>query len=120
MEIREESRFVKFKTGEVVEGVLFNIERVAVGNKPAVRYTVEEDGGEFVSFIGTFQLNTKLRVTDKGHRVEIRCLGEDTTVKRGDNCMKVFDVRVSKELVKGAAIPAAADGTEITDDDIPF
>jgi hypothetical protein len=117
MEEREEPRFVKFTTGDVVEGVLSSLQRVTIGGKLAVKYIVQEDGGQYVQFIGTHQLNTKLRITDRGHRVEIRCEGEDTMVKKGDNCMKVFKVLVSRDAV---AASAATDPLLITDDDIPF
>ena len=110
---REEPRFVNFSTGDVVEGILVSIERVAVKDKPAIRYTVKEQDGDYVCSIGTHQLNTKLRVTDRGHLVSIRCEGEDVMVKRGDNCMKVFKVLVSKE-------PAVDGQLYITDEDIPF
>jgi hypothetical protein len=93
------------------------MERIRVKEKLAIRYTVQEESGAMLAFIGTHQLNAKLRPTDLAHRVEIRCIGEDTMVKRGDNCMKVFEVRVSKDpVIRGAAI----DSTEITDDDIHF
>lgn len=118
MKERQDPKFIQFSTGDVVEGMLVGIERVLIKGKSGVRYTVQEDGGALVAFIGTYQLNTKLRIDDKGHRVDIRCVGEDVTVKRGDNCMKVFEVRVSDERVKAAT--AITDGTEITDEDIPF
>jgi hypothetical protein len=117
MELREEPKFVQFSTGDVIEGNLFAMERIRVKEKLAIRYTVQEESGAMLAFIGTHQLNAKLRPTDLAHRVEIRCIGEDTMVKRGDNCMKVFEVRVSKDpVIRGAAI----DSTEITDDDIHF
>jgi hypothetical protein len=84
-----------------------------VKDKPCVRYTVREENGLYAQFIGTHQLNTKLRVTDKGHYVDIRCEGEDAMVRRGENCMKVFTVLVSKEKAKDSDV-------FITDDDIPF
>lgn len=111
---REEPRFVKFATGEVLEGILVSIQGATVGGKSAVRYTVLEEGGQYACFIGTHQLNTKLRAGDRGHRVEILCEGEDTMIKRGDNCMKVFRVKVSREPV------TAVDPLMISDDDIPF
>jgi len=121
METREEPRFVQFSAGDLVEGVLVAVERVPVKGKMAVKYTVqEEDGGQMVAFIGTYQLNTKLWPEDKGHMVSIKCVGEDTMVKRGENCMKVFDVKVSKERVGAAEVPVVEDGTMITDADIPF
>lgn len=118
METREEPKFVQFATGDVVEGTLVNMERIAVKDKPAIRYTVKRVN-EFLTFLGTYQLNTKLHREDLGHRVEIRCVGEDTMVKRGENCMKVFDVKVSRDPVSKARTDVIAD-TEISDDDIPF
>jgi hypothetical protein len=118
METREEPRFVKFSTGEVVEGTLIGIERIKVNEKMAVRYTVEDDG-ELVSFLGTYQLNVKIRPDDRGHKLIVRCVGEDTMVKRGENCMKVFEVQVSKERVRASA-SAPLESLGITDDDIPF
>jgi hypothetical protein len=121
MEVREEPKFVQFSTGDVIEGLLLNIDRIKVKDNAAIRYTVQQDDGQSVSFLGTHQLNTKLRTTDRGHRIEITCEGEDTMVKRGDNCMKVFDVKVSKEVVtRDAALLASSEIPEITDDDIPF
>jgi hypothetical protein len=121
MEVREEPKFVQFSTGDVIEGLLLNIDRIKVKDNAAIRYTVQQDDGQCVSFLGTHQLNTKLRTTDRGHRIEITCEGEDTMVKRGDNCMKVFNVKVSKEVVtRDAALLASSEIPEITDDDIPF
>lgn len=117
---REEPRFVQFNTGDVVDGVLTQIERVTVRDKPVVRYTVRKDDGFFVQFLGTHQINTKLRWEDRGHRISVACVGEDTMVKRGDNCMKVFKVLVSEKAVVNVPRAVASDGTEITDDDIPF
>jgi hypothetical protein len=110
---RKEPRFVQFAIGEVVNGILVSIDRITVKDKAAVRYTVREDDGEYCAFIGTHQLNTKLRLTDKGFYVSIRCEGEDASVRRGENCMKVFKVLVSAEKATDASL-------YITDEDIPF
>jgi len=125
MQTREEPRFVRFSTGDVIEGVLVKMERLNIRDKQtsqlsqAVRYTVSQDDGTDVAFIGTHQIDSKLRPDDRGHKVEIRCVGEDVTVKRGENFMKVFEVRVSKELASSASIPTV-DSIEITDADILF
>jgi hypothetical protein len=113
MEEREEPRFTKFATGDVLDGVLVSIDRITIEDKPAIRYTVREHSGEFVSFLGTHQLNQKLRTTDRGHLISIRCEGEDTMVRKGDNCMKVFKVLVSKELAEDGDL-------YISEADIPF
>lgn len=110
---RKEPRFVKFAVGEVVNGILVSIDKITIAEKVAFRYTVRQDDGEFCSFIGTHQLNTKLRISDRGFYVSIRCEGEDKNVRRGENCMKLFKVLVSNEVTADAAM-------YITDEDIPF
>lgn len=123
MRERKEPRFVQFNEGDVVEGVLLEIERVTIKDKSkgrdssAIRYTVEEPDGERCIFLGTYQLNVKLRPTDRGHRVVIRCEGEDASVQRGGHAMKVFDVQVS-QAPAGRAVPD--DHLGITEADIPF
>lgn len=118
----EAPRMIRFATGEAVEGVLMGRERITVSNKPVIRYTVKESDGELVTFLGTADLITKLRADFVGHLIRVKCIGEDTMVKRGDNCMKVFEVDVSVKPVgnMNAATVSAVDGLEITDDDIPF
>lgn len=99
-------------------GILTNVERVQVGSpaKPALRYTFAElESGVTYFTIGTYQLDSKIRPTDRGHIVEIRYLGLDENVGRGDNRMKRYGVRVSKHAAPGWA----HDGTLITDADIP-
>jgi hypothetical protein len=123
MQEREEPKFIRFGQGDVCEGILIAIEKVMVNQKPAARYTVRLADNSEVSFIGTNQINRKLRIGDEGHRVQIICTGEDTNVKKGDNCMKLFKVRVSKNRVSGVPLPVQTDGTavpEITDEDISF
>jgi hypothetical protein len=113
---RAEPRFVKFATGEIIEGTLLAVDALKIKDKTGVRYTVQLDSGELVGFLGTYQINTKLRRDDRGHRIRVTCVGEDTMVKRGENCMKVFGIAVSKQRVTAGA----ADALEIGDDDIPF
>ena len=114
MRLREEPRLIQFKTGDKLTGILMGFERAKVGTGFGNKYTVQRLGGERVSFWGTAKINSLLRLPDdKGHAVEIYCVGEDTTVKRGENCMKVFEVRVSDEVIDPNVLL-------ITDDDIPF
>ena len=110
---RKEPRFVQFAVGEVVNGVLVNMEKVTVNGKIAIRYTVREDDGEFCAFLGTHQLNTKLRPSDRGFYVSIRCEGQDESVQRNGNPMKLFKVLVSADKATDASL-------YITDEDIPF
>jgi len=111
MKERTEPDFIQFRPGDVVEGVLVSVQRIMVQGKPAVRYTVD-GGGKLYAFLGTYQLNTKLRPSDVGHWVAVRYEGEDTNVKRGENSMRIFTVAVSDEL----ATPEFA----AQSDDIPF
>jgi hypothetical protein len=123
MEEREEPKFIRFAAGDTCEGVLLSIEKAIVNKQPAVRYTVRLDDRSEVSFLGTNQLNRKLHREDEGHRVQIVCTGEDPNVKKGENCMKLFKVRVSKSRAAGVSLPIVTDGgdpTEITNEDIPF
>ena len=120
METREEPRFIQFVKGEVVEGILIGIDRIKVAEKPAVRYTLKADNDEVCSFLGTYQLNSKLRIEDKGHRISILYVGEDAMVKRGENYMRVFEVKVSKERFAGQPVGSISTALEITDADIPF
>lgn len=116
---RKDPVFVQFSDGDVVEGILTNVERIEVSNKPVTRFTVKQDDGELCSFLGTYQINSKLRPSDRGHRVSVRCEGSDSNVTRNGNAMKVFRVYVSDDpLVRPVA--ATEDPTQITDDDIPF
>jgi hypothetical protein len=119
MREREEPRFVKFAKGECVDGVLVEVERISVRDQEsgrtgaAVRYTVKQDDGTFVCFLGTHQINTKLRPTDKGYYISVRYEGEDANVGRGGNQMKHFKVLVSDQT-------ASVDSLYINDSDIPF
>jgi hypothetical protein len=119
---RKEPSLVKFAEGERIVGVLLRIERIEVDKKPVTRYIVENlDGGELVQFLGTYQINAKLRTNDVGHVIDVRYEGEDLNVVRNGNSMRRFKVLVSDTRL-GDEAPAVAgvDGTLITDDDIRF
>lgn len=116
MEERTGPEMIRFKTGDQIEGVLLGKERITVESKPVVRYTVKRlSDAKLFSFLGTADIVTKLRDGDEGHLISVRCDGENTMVKRGDNCMKVFTVMVSKK-----PFGEIKDSLEITDEDIPF
>ena len=119
---------VRFQTGDVLEGVLLQRNRVTLGGKPAIQYMLEKPSGVVVKFNGTADIIEKIQPGYVGHYLQITCIGEDQMVKRGDNYMKVFEIFRSKEPVSkansnghtGASETVAGDGTEITDADIPF
>lgn len=95
---RSEPYFVIFKAGDVVEGILTEIERIQVKSKPALRYTLDDNGQRY-QFLGTYQINEKLQIGDIGKRVRIRYEGEDTSVERAGNRMRVFRVFVSPDVI---------------------
>lgn len=120
---------VRFETGDCLEGVLLQRNRVTLAGRPAIQYLLEKPNGLVVKFNGTADIIEKLRADDVGHFVSIACIGEDTTVRRGENCMKVFEIYRSKAPVGKVRAdsagnvkvePPARDNPEITDEDIPF
>lgn len=115
---RPDPKFVQFAEGEMIEGILLSIETIRVGQPPknASKYTVEEwDTGEVLQFLGTYQIDTKLRPQDLGHKIWVKCEGSDSNVTRNGRPMKLFRVGVSDQAVPGFAL----DGSRITDEDLP-
>ena len=108
--------FVRFENGTELRGVLLSRQKVTIGGKPAIQYTLQRGDGSIVKFNGTAGMISKLRGDLINHFVSVTCIGEDHMVKRGDNYMKVFEIWFSVE----PAQEPAADGLEITDADIPF
>ena len=121
----KDPEFVKFSEGDVVEGVLVNIERIQVGDPPknAIRYTVSDpETGALSSFLGAYQIDTKLSPRHLRHYITVRYEGEDKSVQRNGNSMRKFRVFASEEpwinpKAEGNKLP---DGTYITDSDIGF
>lgn len=118
MEERKDPTFVQFGDGETLTGVLVNIERIEVSKKQVSRFTLADvETSELSSFLGTYQLDSKIRRSDLGHVLEVRCEGKDPKVTKNGNAMKLFRVRVSNRKVQ--EVQALEDGTYITDDDLP-
>jgi len=123
MQERLEPNFTKFGAGEIVEGILLRIDTVQVGERKqnVTRYTVEDmDTGALTSFLGSYQLDTRLRPNDFEHFVSIRCEGSDLNIVRNGNPMKLFKVFVSDipaRTPQGVHVPQA---TEITNADLAF
>lgn len=135
----EKPELVRFAKGECVEGLLLERNRVTIGGNPAIQYLVEKANGRLVKFNGTSDIVEKMQPRYVGHFIRVTYVGEDTTVKRGDNYMRVFEIFVSDWPVArdlrtqtfveikdggGQLAPVGqtelADGTQITDEDIPF
>lgn len=120
---------VRFEAGDTLEGVLLNRDRVSVQGKPVIQYLLEKTNGMTVKFFGTADIVQKLRPDHVGRFLSITCRGEDQMVKRGENCMKVFEIFASEKPVGKVRVDSSGhttmeaprgDGTEITDEDIPF
>lgn len=126
MDARKEPKFYQFgpdgvREGETLEGVLLRIDSIEKDGKKVPRFVFAEgelhDGrftptGERFAFLATYDLAQKLLMGDTGHFVQVRYTGEDHSIRRGDNSMKRFDVRVSRS----AFVTSAG----ISDQDIPF
>jgi hypothetical protein len=120
---RKEPTFVKLAEGEVIQGVLLRMERIEMGSekKKVVRYTVHEfDSGHLCSFLGAYQIDSKLTMADIGHVISVRCEGEDRNVRRNGNAMKLYTVLVSEKKFAENGNTPVVDSSIITDDDIPF
>src|SRR5450631_4255543 len=83
--------------GDYLRGRLLNIETVDIGGKPTLRYVVQdEDEGRAFGFLGTMDLNTKIRPSDAGKLLEIRYEGTDVPTGVGKNPIKRFKVFAEK------------------------
>jgi len=106
------------KPGQVITGKLISVARIEVRAKSVLQYllaTGVKDPAR-IKFLATYDLAQKLTSAHVGMLVRVKYLGEDETVKKGDNFMKVFDVHVKAD----PNAPPARDGGPITDEDIPF
>lgn len=121
MKDREEPEQISFAVGEIIEGELVSIDKVKLKSGDIVSsYELRDlESGKYVRFLGSYDLNKKLRPTDVGYYVEVRYEGEDKSISRNGNALKRFKVRVSDVPVKAAMKNQLEDGTYITDNDFP-
>lgn len=90
------------KQGEELTGVLINIDQITVKDSPTIEYTVEDEHKQRVTFLGTNDLNKKIRPEHIGHFLGIRYERDDNSfTKPGQSAAKVFKVFVSKEKEPG-------------------
>jgi len=83
--------------GDYVRGRLISMENTHINGKSALKYVLhdlEED--RFYSFLGTVDLNTKIRPTDVGKVLEVRYERQDSPSDNGKNPLKHFKVFVEK------------------------
>jgi hypothetical protein len=84
--------------GDYLRGRLINIETADIGGKPTLRYIVQdEEEARIFGFLGTVDLNTKIRPDDVGKILEIRYVGKDTQPEPGKNPIKRFKVFAQKD-----------------------
>jgi len=85
-------------SGDCLRGRLVNIETADVGGKATLRYLIhQEEEGNLYSFLGTVDLNIKIRASDIGKILEVRYLGRDPETQEGKNPIKRFKVLVQKD-----------------------
>ncbi len=84
-----------------------------------LRYNVRQNDGTMIEFLGSSNINSKLAQSDIGCNIHVEYVGEDTsrTMSDGKNRPKLFKVMVDESSREQTV---AADGTQITDEDIPF
>ena len=114
---RESPEMVEFKAyGDYIEGRMLSALKVEITDKQTRRkkavmeYTFVGDNGKAKKCLGSYDLDTKLRITDIGCWCMVIYV-TDKEVPAGK--MRVFKVEVEEK-------PKFADGQEITDEDIPF
>jgi hypothetical protein len=114
----------KFESlGEFVEGILQNAELVEVMEKESNQkkkvwqYTIfNEAEDQAYKLLGTWDITSKLSRSDVGKFVVIVFTGVNKNIVKNGNPMREFKVGVEQKKS-----PAEfADGTKITDEDIPF
>jgi hypothetical protein len=99
------------KAGDTIAGKLVSVMPVTVKGKTVTEYMLAL-GPKRIRLLATYDLLQKLTRSHIGCAVRIKYRGEDKSVSRNGNALKVFDVQV-----KGTPQP---DNGPITDEDIPF
>jgi hypothetical protein len=100
---RKEPTLVKFADGERVHGLLVGVELIEIDKKRVVRYVVQDlESGELSAFLGTYQINAKLRRDDVGRVIDVRYEGTDPNIAKNGNPMRRFKIMVSDILLSDA------------------
>lgn len=114
--VKEEKFEVK---GTVISGRLLSANRVKYQDGGSnIEYLIRSAANGHPTIVrGTSDINRKLFRGDVGCLIEITYVGTDeSTAVDGRNAKKIFRVSVDEETKP----VRTGDGTEITDDDIPF
>ena len=124
---RKAPELFSFKAeGDMLDGILIRVDAISIKDKTTgqpkrvSQYTFHRINGDVVKMLGTYDIDCKILPGDVGLFIEVVYVGENREVRRGDNFMKVFRVQVEEKKMAAAASGKFADGTEITDADIPF
>lgn len=86
-------------SGDCLRGQLLHIETADIGGKPTLKYIVRDEGDEskLLSFLGTVDLNQKIRSSDVGKFMTVEYIGKDTQSEEGKNPIKRFKVFVQED-----------------------
>lgn len=104
----------QFQTpGQSIAGTLLSIDTVTVKGKAVTQYLLRLDDNRRIQLLATYDLGRKLQPGHRGRFVEITYVGENKEVRKGDNYLREFRVRVEKRA-------PVQDNPEISDEDIPF
>lgn len=104
VEAKAPEMFKFTQQGQELLGVLVNIEPITVGESQTqtLEYTLKNENGDRVTFLGTNDLNKKIQAEHIGHMLGIRYERDDDSFKKpGQSAAKVFKVMVSKEKEPG-------------------
>ena len=105
------------KPGTLITGKLLSVAKIDVRGKGVLQYILATGiKDQKLKCLATYDLAQKLGNEHRGMLVRIKYLGEDESVKRNGNAMKVFDVHVKLD----PDAPQHLAGGPITDEDIPF
>jgi hypothetical protein len=106
----KEATLVKFdKPGVTVEGVLRAIDVIEVNDPDTklknrcTRYTVEEEPGVEVVFLGMTDLDRQIKPSMVNRVLYVKYEGTDQNIVRNGNAMKRFKVAYSAKTVNQAA-----------------
>lgn len=107
------------KLGDTISGVLLSITHVEVSGKRVIQYTLGRDSKR-LKLLATYDLAQKIGRSMIGQGIRIKYRGEDPSISKNGNAMKVFDVQTKAQAGAAASSSQFADGSPITDEDIPF
>ena len=113
VEILAPEMFTFTKPGEVIVGCLLSIDSVTIKGKTVPQYLLRTEDNRRFQILATYDLGRKIERSHIGRSVKITYIGENRDVRKGDNCLREFRVKVKKSNPQSQTGP-------IADEDIPF